>query len=441
MKRVGFMMLTLLIIFSACKSNDVPAPSIVLSNTTVSTNSMAASASITATGNYDWKLSSDQSWCTTNITTGTSGKETTITLTVAANTTTSTRTANLIFTVEGQTVATAAVTQAAEETYELPVIFHVLYKDQSDSLQYVKQSRLAEIISGVNKLYSNNNMNLKFVLATTNPSGSVLSEAGIDRQKISYSTLDCDKFMNGELADNSKYVGMLWDLNNYINIYLYPFATDSSGYTTLGITYLPLVSNYKKLSGLGVGNYYQTHSWDFPQCSSINSLYIYESSTATTYNSADATVTIAHELGHYLGLFHAFSSNECSDTDYCDDTPNYDRANYETWLTAYLKAHPKDYTFSQLTSRTSCSGSTFTAHNIMDYEFCYNDEFTTNQRERVRWVLNYALFIPGTKYLSTSAALSKADAEASNTRPTGMTKTTTVNNEILKFTNKNKIKK
>jgi zinc-dependent metalloproteinase lipoprotein len=418
-------------LLSACKSNDVAIPSIALSTTSVSTNSVASTTTITATGNYDWKLSSDQSWCTTSVSTGTAGKETSIKITLEANSTTSERTAHLNFTIDNETVATANCTQSAEETYELPVIFHVLYNEQNDSLQYVQQSRIAEIISGVNQLYSNNNMNLKFVLATTNPEGSTLSEQGIDRQKISSSSLDCDNFMDGKLADSNKYINMLWDLNSYINVFLFPFATDNSGYTTLGITYLPMVSSSKTLSGLAVGNYYLTHSWDYPQCSAINSLYVYETSTSTAYNTADATITIAHELGHYLGLFHVFSSNGCSDTDYCDDTPNYDRANYEEWLSAYLEAHPDDYSLSEVTSRTSCSGSTFTAHNIMDYEFCYNDEFTTNQRERTRFVLNYALFVPGTKYLTTTSR-----AESSNTRPEGITKATIVNTKILKLTAK-----
>ena len=43
------------------------------------------------------------------------------------------------------------------------------------------------------------------------------------------------------------------------------------------------------------------------------------------YSSTDIVATIAHELAHYLGLFHTFSEsddeglNTCMDTDYCDE--------------------------------------------------------------------------------------------------------------------------
>ncbi|UVV51806.1 M43 family zinc metalloprotease [Bacteroides thetaiotaomicron] len=45
----------------------------------------------------------------------------------------------------------------------------------------------------------------------------------------------------------------------------------------------------------------------FPYCISINSSYIYEQSTDERINQNDAAITLAHELGHYLGLRHVFS--------------------------------------------------------------------------------------------------------------------------------------
>ena len=57
-------------------------------------------------------------------------------------------------------------TTAGEYHYNLPVIFHVLYKDKNNPLQYVKQDRLAKILDTVNKLYKDKtksvDMNLTF---------------------------------------------------------------------------------------------------------------------------------------------------------------------------------------------------------------------------------------------------------------------------------------
>lgn len=58
-------------------------------------------------------------------------------------------------------------------------------------------------------------------------------------------------------------------------------------------------------------------------------------------------MTLAHELGHYLGLHHVFaeekndkgytSIDDCQDTDYCEDTPSYNILEYNKMLTQYIK--------------------------------------------------------------------------------------------------------
>lgn len=40
---------------------------------------------------------------------------------------------------------------------------------------------------------------------------------------------------------------------------------------------------------------------------------------------------------------------------------------------------------------------TFTSHNIMDYAFSYSDQFSNDQRNRIRHVLTYSPLIPGPK--------------------------------------------
>lgn len=40
---------------------------------------------------------------------------------------------------------------------------------------------------------------------------------------------------------------------------------------------------------------------------------------------------------------------------------------------------------------------TFTSHNIMDYAYSYSDQFSHDQRNRIRHVLTYSPLIPGPK--------------------------------------------
>ncbi|MDE7134485.1 MAG: zinc-dependent metalloproteinase lipoprotein, partial [Rikenellaceae bacterium] len=271
---------------------------------------------------------------------------------------------------------------------------HVLYQNAADSRQYVDHKRLAEILANVNKYYKGNadspDMNLSFVLADTDPNGGTMTTPGVEyiRWKESY-PIDCDKFMND---DTGKYTSLLWDPNNYINVMVYNFAKTDGG-ITLGISHLPIIYEGNAIPGLT--KYQYPHlgldNIKFPLCASINSIYINEESANGQYNNADINVTTSHELGHYLGLYHAFSEKQCSGTDYCDDTPNYDRA-------AYMAQFSGNKTFAELVSRQSCDGTRFESHNIMDYDVSYADRFTPDQRKRVRAVLNYGLMIPGPKF-------------------------------------------
>lgn len=294
---------------------------------------------------------------------------------------------------------------AKDDHYNLPVIFHVFYKDHTDPLQYVSQSRLAEILGAVNNLYKDAaqsvDMNLTFTLATNDEDGKTLSNPGVEYIQWTESyPIDCDAFME----DNSgKYAKFLWDPNQYINVMIYNFTQDDDNFITLGISHLPFTttdSNY--LAGLNETeySYLEKDNLSFAYCASINSLCINEQSSKEEYNTTDVTVTLAHELGHYLGLHHVFSESKeggCEDTDYCEDTPSYDKTIYDTNYDYISKNDEANYTFSYLVQRESCDGTKFTSHNIMDYSVSNSDQFTADQRVRIRHVLNYSPLIPGPK--------------------------------------------
>lgn len=166
---------------------------------------------------------------------------------------------------------------------------------------------------------------------------------------------------------------------------------------------------------------------NYVRCVSINSSFIGDVDDALTpyapesykeiiTKQVDDGVTLAHELGHYFGLRHAFSESNVGvlDTDYCEDTPSYNYVEYQMAVQQiYQKLEEEEgfaasFDWATLFDRTNCrTGEKYISHNIMDYAYSYLDEFTADQRLRVRHVLDYSPMIPGPKqtraYLSTKA--------------------------------------
>ncbi|HAT62687.1 MAG TPA: hypothetical protein DCS83_09145 [Prevotella sp.] len=58
--------------------------------------------------------------------------------------------------------------------------------------------------------------------------------------------------------------------------------------------------------------------------------------------------------------------------------------------------------FHTLAKRANCSNASFDSHNLMDYSFSNCDNFTDDQRTRIRHVLYYSPLIPGPKKTSST---------------------------------------
>ncbi len=384
-----------------------------LSQSLFVTGQQATTLQVDVTANIDWKVSSDASWCTPNLTQGSSKGS--IKLALQANTGNNDRTAVVTLTSTGITrsleVTQTANIDPATYHFKLPVIFHMLYTDKADNLQYIDNGRLSTILTNVNKLYwertgsvPNPDMNLEFTLATRTPQGEILSEPGVERLEYSNTTIDCETFMG---TRNSIYQPLLWDPNQYINVFVYTFTKN----TILGISHLPYTPTSNPLEGLYATDYLFNNLPDYPHCVSLNNTYIYVESTSTTYYTTDVNVTLAHELGHYLGLHHAFSEGDdgeldfCGDTDYCPDTPTYNSVEYNAWVDDYLSRVPqKDRKLVELATKKDCSDGEFLARNVMDYAFCASDQFTPDQRTRIRHVLANSPITPGPKNARTKSS-------------------------------------
>lgn len=305
--------------------------------------------------------------------------------------------------------------------YQLPVIFHVLYTDNQKDTEYVSATRLKAILNNVNELFAGNiygnsqNIKVNFVLATKDANGNTLQTPGVRYIKWDKEyPIAHQEFMTDNSGTYAKYI---WNPNEYINIMVYNFKSTDENNITLGVSHTPytLSSSYP-LDGLETiqGGYINPQRLNFPYCLSINSIYINkESSRYTTdkgkdsyqYRNDDINATLAHELGHFLGIFHTFTEIDnqtidlCQDTDFCTDTPSYNKIEYDRDLSIYLLTLGNNLypNFDKMALRTNCSNLQFQSTNIMDYAVSEVYEFTAEQKMRMRHVLYYSPLIPGPK--------------------------------------------
>ena len=330
-----------------------------------------------------------------------------------------------------ETVDTATLTD--DYTYELPVIFHVLYNNKDDQSQYIPYQRISNLVKYVNEIYQGNvygeseNIHVKFVLATKDEKGNTLQYPGVDYVKYTGEyPIDVDKFMTDETGANVKYI---WEPKDYINVMMFNFKRENSNSIVLGISHMPYsIKGDHELEGLATvaSSRLTKANLPFAYCSAINSLFANQAPTGGYYQSDrytnsdhqlgsytpyDIVMTIAHELGHYLGLYHVFTEargdddndsvdpvDSCADTDYCSDTYSYNRADYMNYVEDEIS---KTHYLDPLLIRYSCDSIEYTSEDIMDYAYSLAYKITPEQKARIRHVLYYSPLIPGPKKYRT----------------------------------------
>lgn len=397
-----FLILILLIGFSGCEddSSSLEVSQSVFNNV----SSDGATLEVDVMSSDAWVVSDNATWCTVAPEKGNGNQK--ITIKVEANIELSARTATITISSDKSDSRSIQLNQDGANIslddyhYKLPVIFHVLYHDKNDNNQYVEPGRLPEVLKRVNELYRNAgsgsaNMNLEFVLATEDPEGRTLPEPGVERIEWNTAAIDINDFM---FNNDGIYNYLIWEPNDYINVMVYTFTEEE----IMGVAHFPYSPTEYPLEGTENAPEQTTGAnLSYAYCVSINNYYIYEETTTALPNQNDMAVTLAHEFGHYLGLRHVFSEatengvSICKDTDYCTDTYTYSRDDYKTWVESLQSS---EISFKKLTQRHDCvRGIDFTSRNIMDYAYSYLNEFTDDQKARVRHVLTYSPLIPGPK--------------------------------------------
>lgn len=405
-KKTSLLIVTLLLFAGvACNRSEEPRLAFAHSVPTLSPADTVLSLGIES--NTDWTLASDASWCTPSLTTGYECME--VQIAVAANEGQGERSATLtLSSTDGALVQTMQIVQQhltpdSTTHYRLPVVFHVLYKSTSNKKQYIVKNHLASLLDEVNRIYANCGVDLgvEFVMATEDPEGNVLEEAGVDRQKITETSINSSTFI-GYGKEPKKYCKYMWDPNRYINIFTFTFEDKA----IMGISHFPYAIKPHAMEGLTELEYDAPWSeLPWPQCVCINNEYIY--SHEEYYTMTDVVNTLAHELGHFLGLRHAFSEDTetgdrdvCIDSDFCTDTPTYNKAAYDKLLQACLESGGRvdNEEKEMLLMREDCeTGEEFRSTNIMDYAYTEANRFTPQQAARIRYVLEHSPYIPGPK--------------------------------------------
>lgn len=316
----------------------------------------------------------------------------------------------------------------------IPVVFHVLYENPTSSVQYPDASVFGQRIEQMNRFYAatlfpnagSQAVSVKFVLATHDPNGKAMAEPGVHAVRYTgAANMSASDFLSTKRTLTVRDREILWDPNRYVNIWLFGFLqaqdADRDESDVTGISYLPYCTSSNPLDMLQTWDGAITQQPDYMHGITLNNRYFQP--TGATLLEDEGLFTLCHEMGHYLGLRHAFSdSNDgCDDPDDasddgCSDTPKYDRATYQRAFYANLyEGTPMPYDGSAY-DRQSCSGVIFLSTNVMDYFLGRRTNLTSQQKARIEHVLAYSPWIPRSK-TATKALLDNFTGEITDERP------------------------
>lgn len=410
--------------------------------------------------NEAWTAKASQDWLQPNVAKGVANGQVRMTVKVDPNFGDTERKGTVEIKSETQSM-TLSVTQKfgnvdiSSQQYDLKVIFHVLYNaeteqrlqsqnnpnDEVPDYYPINSAQLQTILDKVNDIYKGwpeepstwyrddryyangprpfPNLNLKFSLATVDPEGNQLTPAGIKKYEITEKELSIEAVMSD--GSEGKYHKMGFPIDRYINVYIFPFKPEGNPNSmTLGVAHLPHATTAHPIPGLGTLDSKVSKISNYNHCVVINSKIFEPKQQQSLAQGKDAPYkTIAHELGHVVGLMHVFGeelkdkslvqANSCIDSDHVDDTFSYNRIKYETDFRTTLAANNNTINLNNseqmrtLRGRYDCEkAQTYLSTNVMDYDWTYGDRFTNGQYTRVRDVLYYSYSIPGFKIEKTA---------------------------------------
>lgn len=282
--------------------------------------------------------------------------------------------------IQAEYLKSVAFQRTSSSVITIPVIVHVVHNnEQIGSGANISQAQVISQIDVLNEDFrrksGTNGFNdhpdgadieIEFVLATRDESGNLLTQPGIHRVNGNKAYWDY-----ASIEDVLK-PQTIWNPKKYLNIWTVAFGGESSD--LLGYAQFPSLSGLEGLStnggpantdGVVVGHSY----------------FGREGEVVAPYNKGR---TATHEVGHWLGLRHIWGDGDCSEDDFCEDTPRAGHPNYHCSQINSCESHPGDDMIE----------------NYMDYtpDACMN-VFTQDQKTRILTVMNTS---PRRKELATA---------------------------------------
>lgn len=261
--------------------------------------------------------------------------------------------------------------------YTIPVIVHVIHNGETVGTgTNLSQTQINSQITVLNQDYAGTNSDvsltpstftsalagatgIQFCMAQQDPSGNALAEPGIDRINRNSKGWTAPPFSNtyvdGTIKPNS-----IWDPTKYLNMWVCNISGGLLGWATFpaasGLTGIPGSTGTATTDGVVI----------------LYNAFGNTGNVSAPYNKGR---TATHEVGHWLGLRHIWGDGTCA-TDYCNDTPAAEAANYN------CQTHPFN-----TASNGGCSGNT-TGEMFMNYMDYVPDAcmymFTNDQETRMQ---------------------------------------------------------
>ncbi len=273
---------------------------------------------------------------------------------------------------------------STQSVFYIPVIVHVIHNNEplnsntATSGGNLSALQVQDQINILNKDYNGINADtnlipavfkpllgkfkVNFCLAVVNQTGGILAEPGIDRINRSTMGWTAPPYSQTYIDATIK-PASIWNTSKYLNIWVSGLSGGLLGYATFPS---PGTSG---LAGL-TGSFGSTTS---DGVVILNTSFGSIGTAATGQYNKGRTAT--HEIGHWMGLRHIWGDGTCA-TDYCNDTPPAQTANYNCPTFPYHVG--------------TCSGNT-TGEMTMNYMDYTNDAcmymFTADQKNRAQLIL------------------------------------------------------
>lgn len=276
----------------------------------------------------------------------------------------------------------------ASVVYTIPIVFHIIHSGTLTPARNISQAQVNSQIVILNNDYRKLNadfstyvkqsafvnaaadIQINFCAASVDPSGTVLSEPGIDRVNVTTKGWSALPYATSYIESTVK-PQTIWDPTKYFNVWVLQFGGSDLG--TLGYAQFPTIpSGTSPVTDMvGQGGSANTDGVV------VDYKYVGNIGTATAPYNRGRTLT--HETGHWLGLWHIWGDdNNCSGTDFVSDTPNQQVENSSCPSTNGAV-------------KTDACATVSPGYNYQNYMDYTDDKcmamFTTGQKDRMQAVM------------------------------------------------------